>query len=92
MAQGLIWPKVHFGQQMGLMDQWPSSGVSLNLKNEVHNKENKSTACGCQCSVVGCLIKDEKSMSKKGHNSEKVVFRIVSLDRMDCSLNSKHIL
>ena len=32
-------------------------------------KLNKSTACGCQCSAVGCLIEDKRL--KKGHNSEK---------------------
>ena len=31
--------------------------------------KEKSTACGCQCSAVGCLIEDTKSKSKKGHNS-----------------------
>ena len=34
-------------------------------------KINKSTACGCQRSAVGCLIEGKKSTSKKGHNSEK---------------------
>ena len=33
--------------------------------------ENKGNACGCQCSAVGRWIEDKKSMSKKGHNSEK---------------------
>ena len=35
-------------------------------------KLNKSNACGCQRSAVGCLKVDKKSSkSKKGHNSEK---------------------
>ena len=40
----------------------------------VHGSKNKSTACGCQDSAVGCLIENEKSKSKKGNNSEKNVF------------------
>ena len=32
---------------------------------------DKSTACGCQCLAVGCLIEDKKSKSKKGRNSAK---------------------
>ena len=40
---------------------------------------NKSTACGCQRSAVGCLIVDKKSKSKNGHHSEKkILFLIVS--------------
>ena len=31
---------------------------------------NKSTACGCQRSAVGCLIEVKKLKSKKGHISE----------------------
>ena len=50
---------------------------------------NKSTACRCQRSAVECLIEDKKL--KKGHNSEKNAFRIVSLDSMNCSLDSEHI-
>ena len=52
---------------------------------------NKSTSCRCRCSAVACLIDDKKFKSKKQHNSKKKN-RIVSLDSMDCSLDSEHIL
>ena len=52
--------------------------------------KNKSTACWCQGSASGCLIEGKMSKSKKGHNSEKNAFLIVSL--MDCSLDSDHII
>ena len=51
---------------------------------------NKSTVCGCQRSAVGCLKEDKKSKSQKGHNSLDA-FRIVSLNSMDCSLDSKQV-
>ena len=33
----------------------------------IGEKGNKSTACRCQSSAVGCLIEDKKSKLKKGH-------------------------
>ena len=42
-------------------------------------KENKSTTSGYQRSAVGCLIRDKKSKSKRGHNSEKMHFEVSSL-------------
>ena len=36
------------------------------------------------CSAVGCLTEDKKSKLKKGHNSVKNAFSIISLDNMDC--------
>ena len=32
---------------------------------------NTSTAGGCQCLAVGCLIEDKTFKLNKGHNSEK---------------------
>ena len=38
------------------------------------------------------VLENNKSKSKKGHNSEKKnTLKIVSLDSMDCSLDSEHI-
>ena len=33
---------------------------------------NKSKACRCQHTTVGCLIEDKKSKSKQGHNSKEM--------------------
>ena len=41
--------------------------------------------------AVRCLIEDKKSKSKKGQNSDKTAFWIVSLDSMDCSFDNEHI-
>ena len=38
------------------------------------------------------MIEDKKSKTKNGHNSEKNAFLTVSLDSMDSSLDSEHIL
>ena len=38
---------------------------------------NKTIACGCQGSAVGCLIENKKYKSKKGHNSEEKNILIV---------------
>ena len=43
---------------------------------KVAKMSNKSIACGCQRSAVGCLIEDKKSKSKKGHNSEIMTFEL----------------
>ena len=63
------------------------------LQHVIKRKGNKRTACRCQHSAVGCLIQDKKSKSKRGLTfKKKNAFWIVSLDIMDCSLDSEHIL
>ena len=60
-----------------------------------NSQDNKSMACGCQCPSVGCLIEDKMSKLKTGHKSEKkkfFFFWIVSLDSVDCPLDSEDIL
>ena len=37
------------------------------------------------------LIEEKMSKSKRGHKSEKDAFYIVSIDSMNCSLDSEHI-
>ena len=74
-------------------DPWIKSQTlyQWDTQDPLYNQD-KSTACGCQRSAVVFLIEDKKSKSKRGIILKKDAFWIVSLDSMDCSLDSEHIL